>query len=211
MRTLGQPIPSQIVNAIEPHKIQIQSLFSTISPDLQDTNAHRYQRQISSGIQEYIEAVSFQQYLERQNIITHGEVQSLIPGNVLLTESDYLLGLFDMVGELMRFAITAMATSGALPRSEDQSRTTREKIQIESDSESDALVDMRALRMCFESLDLQGSGMKSDVGKKMEVMQQCVEKVEMSVYGLKIRGQERPKGWVPDLTTDDKREAIESY
>ena len=152
-------------------------------------------------MQEYIEATAFEHYLSTQSLISYREAQDRIPGNILLTEDDYLLGLFDLVGELMRSAITGMATSGTLPGS--TSPDTQER--------RDMLVDMQALRMGFERLDLQGSGLRRDAEKKMEVMQTCVEKVEKAAYGLKIRGKERPKGWIPDMGGDDKREAIESY
>jgi len=58
----------------------------------------------------YLGAVSFQHYLETQHLITFEEAQSKIPGGVQLTEDDYILGLFDLVGELMRFAITSMVS-----------------------------------------------------------------------------------------------------
>jgi len=172
-----------------------------VAPDLQVVNAWRYQRQISSGIQEYMEAVSFQHYLEAQHLITFEEAQSKIPGGVQLTEDDYILGLFDLVGELMRFAITSMATNGELPRGEDQ---------------RDILADLRSLRTQFEALDTShgstdGSFLKRDIEKKMGVMKTCVEKVEGAMYGMIIRGRERPKGWVPDMSSETRPEPVETY
>jgi predicted translin family RNA/ssDNA-binding protein len=156
-----------------------------------------------------MEAISFQHYLETQRLITHREAQKAIPGGLVLTEDDYLLGLFDLVGELMRFAITSMATTGVLPGS-------RESRQ-EPGSERDILMDLRSLRSSFESLDTTvgvstGSPLKRDVEKKMDVMKTCVEKVENAVYGMIVRGRERPKGWVPDSGGDDRaQEPGESY
>jgi len=103
----------------------------------------------------------------------------------------------------MRFAITTMATNGELPRgaSLDDGGQGR-----------DILTDLRALRACFEGLDaVGGGGLMRDVGKKMEVMRTCVEKVEGAVYGMIIRGRERPKGWVPELGGEERREVVESY
>ena len=155
-----------------------------------------------------MEAISFQRYIETQRLITHEEAQKTIPGGVALTEDDYVLGLFDLVGELMRFAITNMATNGTLPRGGQEHQ--------DSGSERDILMDLRALRTGFESLDTtvgvaDGSPMKRDVEKKMEVMKTCVEKVENAVYGMIIRGRERPKGWMPDTSDDRGREPRESY
>ena len=177
---------------------------------MQAINAWRYHWQISGGIQEFIEAISFQYYLETQRLITLEEAQAKIPGGVKLIENDYLLGLFDLVGELMRCAITGIATNGALPRGSPQERDGAER---------DLLTDLRSLRTHFETLDTSSSGapgvfnpLKMDVNKKMEVMKTCVEKVENAVYGMIIRGRERPKGWVPD-TSDERgpREVLESY
>lgn len=143
-----------------------------------------------------MEAVSFQHYLETQKLISYGEAQARIPGGIMLTEDDYVLGLFDLVGELMRFAITSMATNGALPRG-----------AVDGGEEGrDILTDLRQLRASFEGLD--GAGRRAD--RKMDVMRTCVNKVEGAVYGMIVRGRERPKGWVMDVT-EEKRGEVESY
>lgn len=159
-----------------------------------------------------MEAISFQCYLETQRLITYEEAQAKIPGGIALTEDDYVLGLFDLVGELMRFAITTMATNGTLPRGAKSS-------DVEEGAEGrDILTDLRALRAKFEVLDTSsgtGAGtspLKREAEKKMEVMRTCVEKVERAVYGMIVRGRERPKGWVPDLGAEERgREPVESY
>lgn len=91
-----------------------------------------------------------------------------------------------MTGELMRFAITAMATNQALPA-------------IPSDSERTVLTDLRALRSALESLECGAGPVAKEAEKKAEVMKASVEKVERALYGLTVRGAERPKGWMPDL------------
>ena len=68
----------------------------------------------------------------------------------MLSEEDYVLGLFDMTGELMRYAITGVATYGELPGNDGEVSNGTARGNI--------LADMRALRMGFEGLDLQGSG-----------------------------------------------------
>ena len=198
MRQLQTQIPPKVAKENEPRQKQIDGLFTSVVPDLQSLNSWRYQRNISGGIQEYMEAVSFQHYLETQRLITYEQAQAKLPNGIHLPEDDYVLGLFDLVGELMRFAITTMATNGELPRGNSE--------------DEDILTDLRSLRAHFEGLDTTAGGsMKRDVEKKMEVMRTCVEKVEGAVYGMIIRGRERPKGWVPDLGGEERREAVESY
>lgn len=165
----------------------INGLFESISQDLKGINAWRYQRQVSPGIQEFMEAVSFEHYLKTQSLVTRQEASQAIPGGIDLTGDDYILGIFDLVGELMRFAITAMATTGSLPRSKDAN----------SVNERTVLMDLRLLRTHFEALDATSCGCTSlgkNIGKKMEVMRTCCEKVETAVYGMIIRGRERPNG-----------------
>ena len=207
-RQLQAPVPDKVAKENAPRQSQISDLFASVSPDLQDTNAWRYQRQISGGVQEYMEAVSFQHYVETQRLITYEEAQAKISGGVSLTEDDYILGLFDLVGELMRFAITGMATNGVLPRG---------AAKIVENGDQDILTDLRSLRTAFETLNTTHSAqdrspLKRDLEKKMEVMKTCVEKVENAVYGMIIRGRERPKGWVPDMASGDRgREPVESF
>lgn len=226
IQKLKSALPGNIKKDNDPRIVTIQALYNSIAPDLQGINAWRYQRQISTGVQEYIEATSFQHYLETQRLITLEEAQaSICGGKIVLTEEDYLLGLFDLVGEMMKFAITNMATSGSLPRGGGGSahllpsvkRDDDEQQQQEEDVEgggpkkgvrqtesnagtaNDILTDLRSLRTYFEGLDLSGGGnghhLEKDIRQKMEVMKTSVEKVERAVYGIIIRGRER---WAPD-------------
>lgn len=144
-----------------------------------------------------------------------------------LPPEDYVLGLFDMIGELMRFSITAMATAGEIPGTSTNSAERQERQdsqhpdEIMDFDESDTttgqpsrdrsvLSDMRELRTYLETLEVTpGSFFARDVDKKMGVMRTCVEKVERGLYGLVVRGSERPKGWLPDLTAP--REEVEGF
>jgi hypothetical protein len=181
---------------VQERLLVIQQLFKSISSDLQGINAWRYQRQVSPGIQEFMEAISFRHYLQTQRLIKRDEASRAISQGIILTVDDYILGIFDLVGELMRFAITTMATSGSLPGSGEAN----------SNSERTILMDLWFLRAHLEALHTNssgGTGLGKDVEKKMEVMKTCVNKVETAAYGMIIRGRERPKGWVPD-TSDDQ-------
>lgn len=203
VRALNKDIPPKIASETKEKAAAISTQFEVIAPDLIGINAWRYQRQISGGIQEFMEAISFEHYLRHQKLITLEEASKLLPEGIDLTGDDYILGIFDLVGELMRFAITTMATTGSLPGGS--------KAGEDSEEQRDILVDLRLLRTSFEALDTTscgGTGLGKDVEKKMEVMKTCVEKVETAVYGMIIRGRERPKGWIPDLADD--RAPVES-
>src|ERR1700712_1626376 len=109
----------------------MQTQFDAIAPDLTGLNAWRYQRQISGGIQEFMEAVSFEYYLRNQRLLTLSEASKTLPDTIELTEDDYVLGIFDLVGELMRFAITTMATTGKLPGSTSEGQEGKRDILMD--------------------------------------------------------------------------------
>ena len=88
----------------------------------------------------------------------------------------------------MRLAITIIATT---PLDKEGHGVKTPKV----------LDDLREMRAFFDSLDTRGVG--KEVEKKMEVMRTCVEKVEGAVYGMSVRGRERPVGWMPDVSGAD--------
>ncbi|KAF2402906.1 Translin [Trichodelitschia bisporula] len=205
VRTLNDPFPAQVAKDTKKHYDTIRDRYSSISRDLQGINSFRYQFQITPGNQEFVEAITFQHYLSHQMLMTHEEAQKeldkLTGGGerVILTAEDFLLGIFDMTGELMRFAITTMATTGQLPGAE------------KGPGHHTVLSDLRELRTQLEQVNVhEGGRFKKDFSSKMEVMRTCVEKVEGALYGQVVRGAERPKGWVPDLN-GGRREEAEAY
>lgn len=163
-----------------------------------------------------IEAMAFQHYLETQRLISIDEARAKVAAmssgsdSVILSEVDYVLGLFDMTGELMRFAITNTSAGGQITtaaQSEDMDTDVADTATQRRPSRS-VLSDLRELRSSLELLDASGSSLAREYGKKMGVMQQSVEKVEKASYGQVVRGSERPKGWIPDL--EDRREEVEA-
>lgn len=57
---------------------QVQAIFATLSVELQGDKFWRYQRQISPGLQEYIEALSFAYFLDHGSLITFDQVQATL-------------------------------------------------------------------------------------------------------------------------------------
>ncbi|TKX18405.1 translin family protein [Elsinoe australis] len=205
MRTIGQPLSENVQKTIKPHEDIITTNYAEVAKDLQGLNNYRYSRNITGGNQEYTEALTFQHYLTHGQLITYEEccqkfnALSKPEGSegegIKFSLEDYVLGLYDMTGELMRFGITAMATSGELPK-------VTEHPSVEGTSQSDqrtVLSDLRSLRAGLESLEAGRGPFAKDAEKKMDVMRASVEKVERALYGLVVRGAERPKGWMPDL------------
>ncbi|KAI0308002.1 Translin [Multifurca ochricompacta] len=89
-------------------------MLSDITHELGGCQFWRYAHNISSGLQEYIEAFSFVNYIESGGLVSYEQVQTnLCDGNgqplFPLPSSDYVLGLCDLTGELMRFAISSIS------------------------------------------------------------------------------------------------------
>ncbi|KAF3480593.1 translin-associated protein X [Arthroderma uncinatum] len=195
VRTVNAPIPKNIAKETEKHLTQIQELFKSIEADVSGVNAWRY-NQITWGIQEYIEAISFYRYIEKKELITLEEVSQTLPAGITVTEADYVLGLYDLTGEMMRFAITSMSTGrttgvkeggGAGPASLANASVDgagEDNVQAEGPMGGEVIVsDLRQLRAMFEKLNVpRGLSGWKEVDKKMEVMQTSVEKVERAVY-----------------------------
>ena len=125
---------------------EIRSVFAMVAADVQGQDYDRFHRQLSPGLQEFIEAASFLHYLQHGSLITphalhdayflrdvattttatatqegEGEVQEKgdapvkeedeKAGGVFLfvpSEEDYVLGVADLTGEVMRHAINCV-------------------------------------------------------------------------------------------------------
>ncbi|KAK6347314.1 hypothetical protein TWF696_007385 [Orbilia brochopaga] len=121
---------------------------------------------------------------------------------ITLTREDYVLAMFDMTGEMMRFAITSIATTPLaqlLPSTvADASSSDAKNTGGGKSTPQTLLQDLRVLRMAFESLGLGNTPFGREAEKKLEVTRQSVGKVEYAFYGMVVRGSERPEGWVAD-------------
>lgn len=208
MRAINQPLPANIATENQARIDQILQLFARIAPDLQGIKGWRYQRNISGGIQEFIEALSFDHYLRTQTLITQPEVTARLPDGIMVTEEDYLMGLFDLTGEIMRFAVlqlssgNAMATQSTSKAPENGSSDTQTPTPRLSSTQAGVVIDLRTMRARCEALSVPGKyqyHMMRDLKDKIGVMQNSVEKVERAAYGILVRGSERPSGWTPDL------------
>ncbi|GAB7358527.1 hypothetical protein MBLNU230_g2590t1 [Neophaeotheca triangularis] len=174
----------------------------------------RYRRQVSGGLQEWVEAVGFEVWCFEGRVVGLEEVRGRLRGfcrggegvesehraaadvGVDLGYEDYILGLYDLTGEMMRWGVTFMATMGELPSAGASAQEGR-----------NVLTDLRMLRAVLEGLDAGGKGVGAfarDCEGKARVMRQSVEKVEKALYGLVVRGAERPKGWMPDLSAREE-------
>ncbi|RFU78724.1 translin-associated x [Trichoderma arundinaceum] len=185
VKQLNKDFPKGIQQDVDTRLSEISKLLSAITADVQSINRYRYGFSLRC-LEELVEALSFAHYLRHQTLITMEETQAAVPADIMLTPHDYMFGLFDLFGELMRFATVTTAQSG----------------ELVGDYERNILGDIQELGCAFEMLPQIPT---KDFRSKMDVMRQSINKVEKLGYGLVVRGSERPKGWVPDMKDDDPR------
>ncbi|KAF5355654.1 hypothetical protein D9756_004214 [Leucocoprinus leucothites] len=153
---------------------EVQNIYAGLSHELAGDRYWRYQRQVSPGLQEYIEALSFAHYLQHGTLISFQTVQRSLssPDGVpyfSLTVSDYLLGLSDLTGELMRFAISGLSSHKG-----GRAKATQ------------VCAFVRACKADFEHY----TPFVPDLRKKQAITSQSLEKIEDAAYTIVVRSSE---------------------
>ena len=57
---------------------EVQSMYAKMHSELEGDRYWRYQRQVSPGLQEYIEALSFTHYLDHGSLVTFDQAQETL-------------------------------------------------------------------------------------------------------------------------------------
>ncbi|CAG8766538.1 10157_t:CDS:10, partial [Dentiscutata erythropus] len=171
-RVTQKPLKSILQEANE-KKDEITQLFKEISLDLQGINYYRYHKNISPSIQEYIEAISFLEYLQNDRLITKEQVEKDFTDET----EDYVLGLADLTGELMRYAINSVG---------------------KGDHD-------RVIKVCQFLRDIKTVRPRSPLGRKVDTIRQSLSKVEDACYAITIRGSEYPKEFYQHIVSEHAR------
>ncbi|WWD06845.1 hypothetical protein V865_004941 [Kwoniella europaea PYCC6329] len=130
----------------------------------------RWNRQVSPGLEEYIEALSFLYYLENKSLVPLDVVQKTLSSEdgeplVIVTPEDYILGMSDLTGELMRYATNALSTG--------DHNTPLEVCEF-----------VRTVKAHFDGIPPH---MLYKLSKKQEETTRSLEKIEKVCYALRLR------------------------
>ncbi|XP_061173497.1 translin-associated protein X-like [Saccostrea echinata] len=168
-----------------------QQKFLPMAKELHGEDPYQFLRAYSAGLQEYIEAVAFYHYLKSKTLVSLDQVQAdlnfIVPSSdtensqektisVHVPPSEYILGLADLTGELMRFAINSVG-SGDL------------------DTPNNVSAYLRNMLGGFESV----GQVSREMNRKVSTLRQSLRKVEAACYTLQIRGSEIPKEMLKDV------------
>uniref|UniRef100_A0A3Q2DNQ8 Translin-associated factor X n=1 Tax=Cyprinodon variegatus TaxID=28743 RepID=A0A3Q2DNQ8_CYPVA len=143
------------------------------------------------GIQEYVEAVSFLHYIRHRSLISLEEINARLVfmrtenapplgAHVLtfqVTPADYLLGVADLTGELMRLCIGSVGNG-----------------DIDTPFQLSQF-----LRQIHDGFSYIGNTGPYEVSKKLHTLRQSLGKVEDACYTLRVRGSEIPKHMLADV------------
>lgn len=188
--------PEEILKEAEVKLDGVRQKIGQIAEELRGEDIHQFHRAFTPGIQEYVEAVSFLHYIRQRNLISLEEInarlvfmraeekdpsEALPPGSQVLTfqvtPSDYLLGVADLTGELMRMCISSVGNG-----------------DIDTPFQLSQF-----LRQIHDGFSYIGNTGPYEVSKKLHTLRQSLGKVEDACYTLKVRGSEIPKHMLADV------------
>ncbi|KAK7816177.1 hypothetical protein U0070_023660 [Myodes glareolus] len=172
-----------------------------VAQELSGEDMHQFHRAITTGLQEYVEAVSFQHFIRTRSLISveeinkqltfttedsgkeskmppsDGQDKQLVTWRLKITPVDYLLGVADLTGELMRMCINSVGNG-----------------DIDTPFEVSQF-----LRQVYDGFSFIGNTGPYEVSKKLYTLKQSLAKVENACYALKVRGSEIPKHMLADV------------
>lgn len=149
---------------------EVQELYAKIQRELEGERNWRYARSVSGGLQEFIEALSLRHYLLHGEMISYAQIQQFLTSEVGdkyldLSESDYLLGISDLTGELMRLSISTITRKGGRDR---------------------ALHTAAFVRRCLGDFEAFSPHVR-DLHKKQNETTASLRKIEDALYTIRVR------------------------
>lgn len=172
-----------------------QKLFRNIANELDGQDAYQFHRAYRAGLEEYVEALTFYEYLQNGNMQnstilertltystpspTDSPEQSTCKAiQVMVTPTDYILGIADLTGELMRKCINNLAIG-----------------DVSSCYQTCNFV--RQIYVAF--LGYTSVVHNNEVNKKIITLKHSLTKMENACYTIKVRGSEIPKHMLADM------------
>uniref|UniRef100_A0A3B4ZJM2 Translin-associated protein X n=1 Tax=Stegastes partitus TaxID=144197 RepID=A0A3B4ZJM2_9TELE len=192
-RMTNVPDPEDVLNDAEVKLDGVRQKIGQIAEELRGEDIFQFHRAFTPGIQEYVEAVSFLHYIRHRSLISLEEINARLVfmrtekadakplGTQVLTfqvtPSDYLLGVADLTGELMRMCISSVGNG-----------------DIDTPFQLSQF-----LRQIHDGFSYIGNTGPYEVSKKLHTLRQSLGKVEDACYTLRVRGSEIPKHMLADV------------
>ncbi|KAA8584005.1 hypothetical protein FQN60_015213 [Etheostoma spectabile] len=182
-RVTSVPNAEDILNEADVKLDAVRQKIGQIAEELRGEDIFQFHRAFTAGIQEYVEAVSFLHYIRHRNLISLEEINASLvfmrteKVEPKVTPSDYLLGVADLTGELMRMCISSVGNG-----------------DIDTPFQLSQF-----LRQIHDGFSYIGNTGPYEVSKKLHTLRQSLGKVEDACYALRVRGSEIPKHMLADV------------
>ncbi|MEJ1284287.1 translin-associated factor X [Cricetulus griseus] len=196
-RQRSAPDMEEILTESEIKLDGVRQKILQVAQELSGEDMHQFHRAVTTGLQEYVEAVSFQHFIKTRSLISveeinkqltftteesktpssDGQDKQLVTWRLKITPVDYLLGVADLTGELMRMCINSVGNG-----------------DIDTPFEVSQF-----LRQVYDGFSFIGNTGPYEVSKKLYTLKQSLAKVENACYALKVRGSEIPKHMLADV------------
>nr|XP_020459754.1 translin-associated protein X isoform X2 [Monopterus albus] len=194
-RVTSLPDAEDALNEADVKLDGVRQKIGQIAEELRGEDIYQFHRAFTPGIQEYVEAVSFLHYIRHRSLISLEEINAKLvfmrtekgsaeaqphAAQVLTFQvmpSDYLLGVADLTGELMRMCISSVGNG-----------------DIDTPFQLSQF-----LRQIHDGFSYIGNTGPYEVSKKLYTLRQSLGKVEDACYALRVRGSEIPKHMLADV------------
>ncbi|CAA19273.1 TRAX protein [Schizosaccharomyces pombe] len=143
---------------------KIHKELESLKRELAGLNADKFSSACTHGLQEYVEAVTFKFWLQTGTLLSCKDSSFRISINFI----DYVLGVCDMTGEIMRFLVTNGSKFSV------QQLTQQVKF-------------LRGLHKNCSEIEHLPSKVKSELQQKLSVMENSISKVEGICYSKILR------------------------
>ncbi|XP_017755302.1 PREDICTED: translin-associated protein X isoform X2 [Eufriesea mexicana] len=172
-----------------------QNLFKGIAQELENHCPYLYSNAYHAGLEEYIEAVTFYQYLNNCDVGNLEEIQKALTYTIpekseiktieiLITPFKYVLGIADLTGELMRQCINNLGTGDRVSCYET----------------------CNFVRCMYKGFLGCGHMSHRGINRKIFTLKQSLHKIENVCYTIKVRGSEIPNLSLVDVATEEEND-----
>nr|CAI5828973.1 unnamed protein product [Callosobruchus analis] len=157
----------------------INTNLRTVAEELREEDSYQFLRAYTNGLQEFIEALTFYQFIKNDNIDNWDTINMLFKYQdeagqeftLLFPQYEFILGIADFTGELMRRCINTLGVGN--------------------------IEDCFKLCNFVRHINTGVLGLMShsnkELSRKAYVLRQSLEKMELVCYNIQIRGTEIPK------------------
>ena len=179
----------------------VDSYFKSIAAELENQDAYQYLKAYRGSLEEYIEAETFYQYLQDENLGSWMQLEKTLTYKVeeedaavktlhtLVTPYEYILGIADLTGELMRKCINNLATGDI----------------------ASCYHTCNFVRYMYKGFLGCTNTQNREINRKLCTLKQSLQKMENVCYTIKVRGSEIPKHILVDVATEKYADSDEGY